>query len=365
MIRSHSLKTIGACKRSGFTLIELLVVIAIIAILIALLLPAVQQAREAARRSQCKNNLKQIGLALHNHVDTYGTFPPGYVSYEDPATQFKVGGWQDSVDEIGFSWLPMLLPFVEETGRWNHVVDCHNEWLGTGSSNPSDHCESQDDLGNIGREAMSFILCPSNPRVRKPFNGISLEAMAKGNYAANWGTGNMLSWNSSQTAGAFGCFATTRQKIVKAQGGSGDRFQQKNGRRPADITDGLSNTIAVSEVISTDGRTTGTSSPDIRGVWFNPGMGASIYTAARAPNARIPDAIPSCDTNISDTATPYMKCVNNNTDADTYAAARSHHTGGVQAALSDGSVRFVSDNISMIVWQALNTCQNGEVVSEF
>ena len=101
-------------KRAGFTLIELLVVIAIIAVLIALLLPAVQQAREAARRSQCKNNLKQYGLALHNHIETYGTFPPGYVCYDETSNKFKVGGWQDGVNELGFNWKCQLLPFLED-----------------------------------------------------------------------------------------------------------------------------------------------------------------------------------------------------------------------------------------------------------
>ncbi len=352
--------------RRGFTLIELLVVIAIIAILVALLLPAVQQAREAARRSQCKNNLKQIALALHNHVDTHGSFPPGYVCYDENANRYKVGGWQDDVNEIGFSWLPMLLPFVEEFGRWTHVTNCHNEWLDSGTSNPCDHCESQDDLGNVGRESMAFIQCPSNPRVRKMFGGaISLEALGKGNYAASWGSGNMLSWESNTTAGAFGCYFVPQEKITRSLGGSGDRFQQRKGSTPADISDGMSNTIAISEVISTDGTSTASSSPDIRGVWFSPGMGASIFTGARTPNSQLADVIPACDTTIPDTSRPYLKCTSNNSTPDVFAAARSHHTGGVQAAMCDGSVRFVSDNISNIIWSGLNTRGNNEVISEF
>ncbi|MFG0295400.1 MAG: DUF1559 domain-containing protein, partial [Maioricimonas sp. JB045] len=111
-----TMKNCHTSRRRGFTLIELLVVIAIIAILVALLLPAVQQAREAARRSQCKNNLKQIGLALHNYHDTHGSFPPGYiaryVSATDPASA-ETGP--------GFAWGTMILPFLDQSPTYNQL----------------------------------------------------------------------------------------------------------------------------------------------------------------------------------------------------------------------------------------------------
>lgn len=367
MLRRNEVKS----RRRGFTLIELLVVIAIIAILIALLLPAVQQAREAARRTQCKNNLKQIGLALHNHVDTYGSFPPGYVCYDETGNRFKTGGWQSGINEIGFSWLPMLLPYVEEMGRWGQITACAEDLTGDPTdhtANPSDHCEFSAAFGNVGREPLTFNVCPSNPSVRKLFsNGaFGLESLAKGNYAASWGSGNMLSWESTATIGAFGCYFTNQTRIAPAVGGSGDIFQHDKGATPADFTDGMSNTVAVSEVIATDGRSTGTTSPDIRGVWMNPGMGASIFSAFTNPNSKDPDILPSCDTTIPMNEPPYLHCTENYSDADVYAAARSFHTGGVNACMADGSVRFVSENIDNLnVWRAINTRQNGETVSEF
>ncbi len=350
-------------RRQAFTLIELLVVIAIIAILVALLLPAVQQAREAARRSQCKNNLKQIGLALHNHMDTYGSFPPGYVCYDETSQRFRTGGWQDDDrNEIGFSWLPMLFPFMEEPARWDQIDACNRD-RGTGTHNPSDHCEAVGGaVGNIGREPLVFHTCPSNPKIRKQFGGkIGLEALAKGNYAASWGSGDMLSWESNSTKGAFGCVHIPQAKVDA----SGDRFQQSQGVRSSDITDGMSNTVAVSEVIATDGATTATSSNDIRGVWINPGMGATIFTGARNPNSPLEDILAACDTAIPATERPFLKCTEARTSSALFAAARSYHAGGVNAAMCDGSVRFFSENISDVIWAGVNTARNGETLGEF
>lgn len=346
------------CRR-GFTLIELLVVIAIIAILIALLLPAVQQAREAARRSQCKNNLKQYGLALHNHLDTHGAFPPGYVCFDESGNRWQTGGWQNGQNEFGFHWLVMLLPYMEQPGLWDQITTCADDRKGT-TNNPWDHCEALAPA-HVGRERLpSFSHCPSTPKDRTQFSDGSygLEALAKGNsYAASWGSGNMLSWESRSTKGAFGCFFTDQDNVNS----SGDFFQHGTGMTDSDFKDGMSNTVAVSEVLGAEGSTT-----DIRGVWLSPAMGATIFSAFNNPNARVNDIIAACDTSISVTGSPHMNCTEDRSTPDVYAAARSYHTGGVNALMADGAVRFVSDNVDNAnIWRPLNTLRNGETIGDF
>jgi prepilin-type N-terminal cleavage/methylation domain-containing protein/prepilin-type processing-associated H-X9-DG protein len=368
-LMNHNVVHTQESRRRGFTLIELLVVIAIIAILIALLLPAVQQAREAARRSSCKNNLKQFGLALHNHMDTYGTFPPGYVCYDESSNRYRTGGWQSNVNELGFHWVVDIMPFMEDNPRYQLEVACNEARINTHTHNPADDCEYQSYTQHIGRKPLKYLLCPSHPSVQKLFNGDSLEALAKGNYAASWGSGNMLSWESTLTKGAFGCYYVSQNEIVVSLGGSGDRFQHGKGNGSQDFTDGMSNTVAISEIIATDGFSGGTTSPDIRGAWMSPGMGATIFSAHFAPNSFQTDVLSSCDTAIlTDDPSNPIACTNAGSGsalANVYAAARSYHPGGVQVLMADGSARFVSENINLNVWHAINTLRGRETVGEF
>lgn len=135
-------------RRRGFTLIELLVVIAIIAILIALLLPAVQQAREAARRTQCKNNLKQMGLALHNYHDNYQFFPNGNVAS-------SAGGW-------GLSWYARILPFVDQAPLYNQLTFSGTQH-GWAWNDPTNNPEGVQNGTAFSRVTLSFVICPSSP----------------------------------------------------------------------------------------------------------------------------------------------------------------------------------------------------------
>jgi len=357
----HSHKIV---PRNAFTLIELLVVIAIIAILVALLLPAVQQARESARRTSCKNNLKQLGTALHNHLDTHGAFPPGYVNYDESGNRFRTGGWQVGVNEMGFNWVCNIFPFMEQPALHDQITACNEDMLGDSTkhtANPSDHCEHSAAFGHIGRDQLKFMLCPSHPQIRENFsNGTyGLEALAKGTYAASWGSNNMLSWENKSTRGAFGCHYVNQEKIAPAVGGSGDGFQAHQGNSDADFVDGMSNTVLLSEIRVVD------SARDLRGVWMNPGMGASIFSALNSPNSRTNDIIASCDTSIP--TGDIMHCGTTEiTDNETVAAAaRSYHTGGVNATLADASVRFISENIDLDTWRALNTIRNNETIGEF
>ncbi len=351
--------------RTGFTLVELLVVIAIIGVLVGLLLPAVQSAREAARRMQCQNNLKQYGLALHNHMDVHGSFPPGYLCYDESGNRYQTGGWQHGQNEMGFHWLANLFPYMEQPGYWELVQECDDDRPGH-THNPCDHCEYMSP-NHLGRDQLpGFSRCPSAPSVRKQFSDGSygLESLAKGsNYAANWGAGNMLSWEDPELRGAFGTYYAHQNDIVTSLGGSGDRFQNDMGMGSNDILDGLSNTIALSEIMGTDGAGPGRST-DIRGVWMSPAMGATIFSAFLGPNSNEQDVIAACDEQIP--ADSPLSCTELRGDPNVYAAARSAHTGGVNAAMCDGSVRFVSDSVDLInIWRPLSTAQAGEVVDEF
>ncbi|QDS96470.1 hypothetical protein FF011L_52810 [Roseimaritima multifibrata] len=362
MSMRHKSAAAIAGRRSAFTLVELLVVIAIIGVLVGLLLPAVQAAREAARRMQCQNNMKQLGLAMHNHMDTYGSFPPGYLCYDESGNRYKTGGWQHGQNEMGWHWLPMLFPYMEQPALWERIKLCEERRGPQHTQNPCDDCEYQAPEHTGRGQLPGFSRCPSatNSEVQFSDGSYGLEALAKGsNYAVSWGSGNMLSWESSKTRGAYGTYYTTQEQIVVGLGGSGDRFQNKRGMGSQDFDDGMSNTMALSEVLSTDTTT------DIRGVWMSPAMGATIFSAFLSPNSKENDVIAACDEGYSTGAGPNMVCAEERSTADVYAAARSQHPSGVNVLMADGSVRFGSETIDLVnVWQAMATAQNGEVVSE-
>ncbi|MDQ3332190.1 MAG: DUF1559 domain-containing protein, partial [Planctomycetota bacterium] len=205
-------------SRKGFTLIELLVVIAIIAVLIALLLPAVQQAREAARRVQCKNNLKQLGLALHNYENTYGVFPPN-----------------GATSQYSYSPQAQLLPFIEQANL-QRLID-FDQPLIIGSGGPSSRLNPA--IQPAAEKAVSVFLCPSDGGevfyvdTTKTPN----ERFAGGNYMASMGSG--VGWN---------CY-TSRPPSLPTWNGSDGLFWNGSKVRFRDLTDGTTNTIAFGEAL--------------------------------------------------------------------------------------------------------------------
>jgi len=365
-LRNESSFVPSRTKRVGFTLVELLVVIAIIGVLVGLLLPAVQAAREAARRMQCQNNMKQFGLAMHNHMSAFGAFPPGSVNYDEAGNRFKTGGWQHGQNEMGWHWLAMLFPYIEQPAMWELVQRCEDESANSHTSNPCDHCEWSAASGHLGREQLpSFDQCPSAPLVTGQFSDGSygLEALAKGNnYAACWGSGDMLSWESDVTRGAFGTYYVDQTKIITYAGGvvsAGDRFQNRNGMKSRDFLDGLSNTMCMSEIINANSTT------DIRGVWMSPAMGATIFSAFLNPNSVEMDVLAACGDDIVDNRLPRLACLEVRDTAAIFAAARSHHTGGVNVLMADGAVRFVTDSVDNLrIWRPMSTAQNKEIIPE-
>jgi prepilin-type N-terminal cleavage/methylation domain-containing protein/prepilin-type processing-associated H-X9-DG protein len=300
-------------RRSGFTLIELLVVIAIIAVLIGLLLPAVQKVREAAQRVKCQNNLKQIGLGLHNYHSSYGKFPVG-----DRGTG-GIGTWQ--VD---------LLPFIEQDALYRGYQ--FGSYVGGAEKAPK-----YSDSVNlpVTGQTLPILTCPSDPNAgqAKPF-GVS-----EHNYAINYGntTRTQVTYNGVTFLGAPFSYAGKQFGI-------------------GDVPDGTSNTLLAAEVLQ--GVST-SSITDLRGfTWWGVAAGFETYNG---PNSASPDSLQftSYCNNLPDQNLPCTVTAVN------LLSARSRHTGGVNVALCDGSVRFVTDNVDINTWRALGTTAGGEALGNF
>ncbi len=303
--------------RRGFTLIELLVVIAIIAILIALLLPAIQQAREAARRTECKNNLKQIGIALHNYHDKHKQFPPGHV---------LVG----AIDGVKYSWVVALLSEVEQGA----LFDQYMQEMAGGANNwwhPAHQPSKEIELN-------SFV-CPSDvtsQNFNQPWGGFGF----RGNYAGNQGLGSV-----NRVDDLADPLATLTEKGV---------FYYNSRTRIRDVTDGTSNTAGISEIRRV------ADADDCRGGLFSEG-GSNMYSHDNTPNTAVDDVIDRC----VDRPDQGLPCTGVGPNAAHRLTARSLHTGGAQVLLVDGSARFIPDSISAATWRGLGTIQGNETISGF
>jgi prepilin-type N-terminal cleavage/methylation domain-containing protein len=320
-------------RRKAFTLIELLVVIAIIAILIALLLPAVQQAREAARRSQCKNNLKQLGLAMHNYHDAHNLLPIASMTSRNPSCNTSSTG---NNGQSGYVWLRYIMPYIDQANLYNSWNE--NKYYQDNTTVTNGLTNAQ-----IMRTTIPGLLCPSDPPFRAwgPLGGI-----LNYNYAVNLGN---LFWGSNSYTGT---------PAVTYFGGSfyGSTSDTGTCYGLRDILDGTSNTLMISELKG------GKVANDIRGlIWYQQYVGFNAFTG---PNSTIPDYIGSWCTTAANNITPCVSSAPAGV-ANTYMASRSQHTGGVQSVFCDGAVRFVSENIDINTWRALSTRAGNELVAEF
>lgn len=299
-------------SRRGFTLIELLVVIAIIAVLIALLLPAVQQAREAARRTQCKNNLKQLGLAIHNYHDINNTFQMG-----------AFDGYNCTPPRM--SYAPPLFPQMDQAPLYAAM----NSWLQTAGNTQLYAWAPSGGIANRDSK-IAGLACPSDP------NGNTIQTAInegiRGSYLPVTGGTDC---NTIPTTGVFG---PGRSPITRMR----------------DIIDGTSNTIMVGEMLVPSG------SNDKRGGIFNACQSNSFISTRYPPNTTVPDNVQPglCSNSVF---TPCVDAVSNNFNA----SARSMHVGGAHGLLSDGSVRFISNNIDTLTFNKLGTRAGGEVVGDF
>ncbi|QDT53698.1 Type II secretion system protein G precursor [Caulifigura coniformis] len=317
-------------RRSGFTLIELLVVIAIIAILIALLLPAVQQAREAARRTQCKNNLKQIGLALHNYHDTFTLFPYGFNGVEG---QYVVHGRD--------TWHQQIWPYIEQGPLYNMYQADTSNWL---MYTPD----------AIAGQTIPGFSCPSDPNAPSTRGGGSSRSKGfQGSYAGNAGVG------ATFTVDANNIITVTNSTTVGAD--YTGVFGNKSNVKIGGITDGTSNTLLASEGIIRNG--TGAFG-ELGGYWGGGPHGAYGFSTAAVPNTSLADNPYSCMATTQPGAPKNAPCTAVSS-GNRFNYARSYHTGGVHAAMSDGSVRFVSENIDVQTWMKLGIRKDGQTIGEF
>ncbi len=345
-------------RRGGFTLIELLVVIAIIAVLIALLLPAVQAAREAARRIQCTSNLKQVGLALHNYVSAQGVFPPGRIN--------------SHITGQGDCWglYAQLLPQLEQQAIFNSC----NFSLAPDTPDPSNT--------TVNVTFINTLICPSD--MPPTLITVSNFPHASHNYNMNVGSNYPVCGNISAANMPSPAFT----------GQPNGPFFENSRTSPADFTDGMSNTVAISETVRSQQSSTfandplnvflitgnnSTSGPAItsdadyvslclslgstttqfqatKGVrWYYGAPGHSMYNHRRPPDDKQPDCRGGLPHSIR--TDPIWSWLSLN------IAARSRHAGGVNSLMADGSVKFMKDTINVATWQALGSRNGGEVVS--
>ena len=366
--------------RRGFTLVELLVVIAIIGVLVALLLPAVQAAREAARRTQCVNNLHNLGLSAHNYASSQGSLPPS-----------EVREGESHIDQVSsrnvktlLSWVTLLMPYIEEANAFDAT-----DWRV--------RLETRDANGDTAHHrTLKTFTCPSEVNPPDEVGIVNGFYGARGNYVANAGRGYyhakdvtprqaIMGWEAEKQNNpnanplalrpsgdsqphmtALGTFVVANLEPKPGQSGNAPITGTVKGRTFAQITDGTSNTAAICELRLVPEQ-------DTRGAMhFGP---AALYMHDWAPNSpfgarnpfsglEIQDWTRYCDRNIAQDFSPCRGTSVGNWSGVWHQLARSYHPGGVNLGLADASTRFVSDDIDVDIWRALGTTDGGEIVSD-
>ncbi len=297
---------------SGFTLVELLVVIAIIGILIALLLPAVQAAREAARRMQCSSNLKQVGLAVLNYENTHKMLPKG----TSCTSACK-----------GHSALTLLLPYIEQDELYDtydfdrRIYDAVNL--------------------RVTRNHIPAYMCPSDNAAGRRMN-------------THFARSNLVL-----------CFGSKKAGVSSTDWTTDGAFQNDLCKKMSDMSDGTSCTAIASEVIAgRDDNFADDQKFDVRGVWSEgTSMGTCAYTHLHTPNSSVGDALFVASFQRNCVPADNMPCSDSagNTYYNEYASARSLHPGGVNVAFADGHVGFYGNEIDWQLWRSLSTIAGGEI----
>jgi prepilin-type N-terminal cleavage/methylation domain-containing protein len=384
------LPVVSARKRGAFTLVELLVVIAIIGILVALLLPAIQAAREAARRSECQNNLKNLGIALQNYHDTYQKFPMAVQTepLDDPNNPTETIFIASRGEKLYYNWAIMVLPFMEEQSLYDSFVlrraDTKRlQSLNTNNISTAARGSAPPDANLVGRtREVSVMLCPTDDGRGRPYDGGSASGglWARGNYGLNGGMGLVVA-NREIWAKKHGPDPVTGGTVFCGRGVAGVDV----GASIATIPDGTSHTIALAELRA------GVSPRDRRGVWAMQMVGSNILMQhgsnfGLGPNDCSPgtDDIRDNGAVIADVGEANLRAdcmlpfASSSWDVSVQVSARSKHVGGIYVGMADSSVQFISDFVDagqqiegltcveerFGIWQRLNCPDDNYVIDD-
>ena len=326
-------------KRSAFTLIELLVVIAIIAILIGLLLPAVQKVREAAARTQCSNNCKQLGLGLHNYESTFQHFPPA----SQISWWLSVSDKDDFLDftsrYFGPNWACILLPFIEQDNLYKTTLGPEPTWGGSSCRNGNQALTySQWNSNLLNKTLVKSFVCPSDPTL---------------------GT----QWSGNQSVSSYGFNGQVHTQAICVGASQGGGLWGSQRRFPSYITDGTSNTLAYTEKEITQYGVPYTGQLPDQGMNYYPDWGPILFSSFEPSGQPGPNGAPPAAAMFL--IQPKMGC--NATGQGTGGCAPGYapstgHTGGIMVAMYDGSVRLVAQGTSLTTWWAAITPQNGDLL---